>query len=134
MSLDTEKLHRLLAKGFPELYRHDPDHWRAMLDTARAYAQTCLRQGERVKLGDIAVIVQNAIKIDPEFETFVKGKSLPQKYWVAWFAEYLIDQEYPQPDLGAGSADEDKGTSPRFKPQSAPRDADKPGKSLTKRP
>ncbi|HET9285450.1 MAG TPA: hypothetical protein VFR24_26155 [Candidatus Angelobacter sp.] len=99
MSLDTEKLHRLHGKGFPEFYKKHPNKWKEMVDKARDYAQTCVGANEKVRVGDVVTIVQNAIKIDPEFETFVKGKSLTQKYWVAWFAEYLIDQVYPQPDL-----------------------------------
>jgi hypothetical protein len=62
-------------------------------------AKTCVGDGEKVRVGDVVTIVQNAIKIDPEFESHVKGKSLPQKYWVLWFAEYIIEQTYPQPDL-----------------------------------
>lgn len=99
MSLDTEKMHRLAGKGFPDLYKKHPDKWQEMVHTARDYAQTCVGEGEKVKIGDVVTIVQNAIKIDPEFETHVKNKALPQKYWVLWFAEYVVEQVYPQPDL-----------------------------------
>ena len=102
MSLDTEKLHRLKGKEFPELYKKHPKKWAEMVTTARDYAQTCVGTSEKVRIGDVATIVQNAIKIDPEFEAHVKGKSLPQKYWVVWFAEYIIEQSYPQPDLTTG--------------------------------
>jgi hypothetical protein len=47
----------------------------------------------------VITIVQNAIRIDPEFEAHVTKKGLTQKYWVLWFAEYLIEEIYPQPDL-----------------------------------
>jgi hypothetical protein len=70
-----------------------------MVNKARDYAQTCVGQGEKVRVGDVVTVVQNAIKIDPEFEAHVKSKSLPQKYWVLWFAEYIIEQTYPQPNL-----------------------------------
>ena len=99
MSLDTEKLHRLKGKEFPELYKKHPKKWKEMVQKARDYAQTCVGQGEKVRIGDVTTIVQNAIKIDPEFEAHVKTQSLPQKYWVLWFAEYLIEEIYPQPDL-----------------------------------
>lgn len=99
MSLDTEKLHRLHAKSFPELYKKHPTKWPEMVNKARDYAQTCVGVGEKVRIGDVATIVQNAIKIDPEFESHVKLKGLTQKYWVVWFAEYIIEQTYPQPDL-----------------------------------
>jgi hypothetical protein len=99
MSLDTEKLHKLNGKGFDKLYNRCSDKWREMVATARAYAQTCVSEGERVRIGDVVTIVQNAIKIDPDFEKFAQGKSLTQKYWVVWFAEYIVEQVYPQPDL-----------------------------------
>jgi hypothetical protein len=104
MSLDTEKLHRLKGKEFPGLYKKHPEKWKEMVHKARDYAQTCVGTGEKVRIGDVVTIVQNAVKIYPEFETHVKNKSLPQKYWVLWFAEYLIEQIYPQPDLTPGKA------------------------------
>ncbi len=101
MSLDTEKLHRLTGKGFPELYKKHPNKWKEMVVTARDYAQTCVGEGEKVRIGDVVNIVQNAIRIDPEFESHVNKKGLTQKYWVLWFAEYAIEQSYPQPDLSS---------------------------------
>src|ERR1700733_2285832 len=90
MSLDTEKLHRLKGKGFYELHSEQPEKWREMVDKARDYAQTCVADGERVRIGDVAAVVQNAIRIDPEFEKHLNKKGLIQKYWVTWFAEYII--------------------------------------------
>jgi hypothetical protein len=99
MSLDTEKIHRLRGKGFHELHKKHPDKWREMVHKAHDYAQTCVGPGEKVRIGDVVAVVQNAIKIDPEFEEFTKSKSLPQKFWVSWYAEYIVDSVYPQPDL-----------------------------------
>jgi len=99
MSLDTEKMHRLRGKSFDKLYDAHPDKWKEMVETARDYAQTCVGEGEKVRIGDVVSVVQNAIKIDPAFEAHVKGKTLPQKYWIAWFAEYIVERAYPQPDL-----------------------------------
>jgi hypothetical protein len=99
MSLDTEKLHRLKGKGFYELHGGQPEKWQEMVDKARDYAQTCVADGERVRIGDVVAVVQNAIRIDPAFEKHLNGKGLTQKYWVTWFAQYIIDQVYPQPEL-----------------------------------
>jgi hypothetical protein len=99
MSLDTEKLHKLRGKGFEEVYRKYPEKWKEMVDTAKDYAGTCVSEGEKVRIGDIVTIVQNAIKIDPEFEKHLAKKGLTQKYWVVWFAEYIVEQVYPQPVL-----------------------------------
>jgi hypothetical protein len=44
-------------------------------------------------------VIENAIRIDPMFEKHTKDKTLPQKYWVTWFAEYVVERVYPQPVL-----------------------------------
>lgn len=99
MSLDTEKLHKLKGKGFFELYGESPDKWNEMVGTAKAYAETCVPEGEQVRTGDIVSIVQNAIKIDSDFEKHRAKKGLTQNYWLVWFAEYIVEQVYPQPVL-----------------------------------
>ena len=101
MSLDTEKLHRLKAKSFDQLYTNHANKWREMVETALTYARTCVGEEEKVRIGDVIAVVQHAIRIDPTFEEHTKGKSIPQKYWVTWFAEYILDCVYPQPDLNA---------------------------------
>ena len=97
MSLDTEKLHRLKGKSFDTLYASNPDKWKKMVQDARDYVETFLAPGEKVRIGDVVAIVQNAIRIDPEFEQHTKA--IRQRYWVVWFAEYLVEQVYPQPVL-----------------------------------
>jgi hypothetical protein len=99
MSLDTAKLHRLNGKSFDKLYEGSAEKWNEMVASARDYAQTCVGVGEKVRIGDVVEVVQNAIRIDPTFEKYVKSKTLPQKFWVSWFAEYIVDRVYPQPEL-----------------------------------
>src|SRR5579872_4785561 len=99
MSLDTDKLHRLKAKGFQELYEKHPEKWKQMVRTARDYAETCIQPEEKIKVGDVVTVVQNGIKIDPEFETHLNKKKLTQKFWISWYAEYIVEQTFPQPDL-----------------------------------
>lgn len=96
MSLDTEKLHRLRGKSFVKLQSDNASKWKAMVEKARAYAQTCVGD-EQVRIGNVVTAVQMAIRIDPTFEQHTQTKVLPQKYWVTWFAEYIVDCVYPQP-------------------------------------
>jgi predicted outer membrane protein len=105
MSLDTQKLHRLKGKSFDKLYADHAAKWKEMVENARDYAQTCVGPNEKVRIGDVVEVVQNAIRIDPMFEKHTKDKSLPNKFWVSWFAEYVVDCVYPQPDL--------KGAAPK---------------------
>jgi hypothetical protein len=72
MSLDTQKLHRLKGKSFDKLYSDHQNKWMEMVENARDYAQTCVGPNERVRIGDVVEVVQNAIRIDPMFEQHTK--------------------------------------------------------------
>jgi hypothetical protein len=99
MSLDTEKLHALRGKGFDKLYASQEKKYREMADKALEYASSCVPKGERVRLGDVIAVIENAVRIDPAFENHVKIKRLTQKFWITYFAEYIVDQVFPQPEL-----------------------------------
>jgi hypothetical protein len=99
MSLDTEKLHRLTGKQFDRLYSQNPAKYTEMAHKALSYAETCIPAGERVRLGDVVSVIQNAVRIDPAFEKHLRDKKLTQNFWQAWFAEYIVEQVFPQPEL-----------------------------------
>src|SRR5712691_7862383 len=101
MSLDTEKIHRLQGKDFHLLYdnNNNPNKWHEMVRKARDYARSIVPPAEQVRVGDVVEIVQNAIKIDPQFEEHFNREKLTQKFWVPWYAEYIVDKTFPQPDL-----------------------------------
>jgi hypothetical protein len=99
MSLDTERIHRLKSKSFDMLHSTHAQKWKEMVTNAKTYAQTCVTDGDKARIGDVVIVVQNAIRIDPAFEQHMKSRGLTQKYWVAWFAEYIVEAVYPQPNL-----------------------------------
>jgi len=74
-----------------------------MVQKARDYAQTCVGKDDKVRIGDVVEVIVNEIRIDPTFEKHTKDKTLPQKFWVFYFAEYIVDRVYPQPDLKKGA-------------------------------
>jgi hypothetical protein len=95
MSLTLERLHRLRGKGFDKLYSDHEEKWGEMVANATEYAKTFIGDDEKIRPGDVAEILQNALKVDPDFERYVKDKGLQQKYWVSWFSEYILDQIFP---------------------------------------
>jgi hypothetical protein len=77
MSLDTEKIHRLNGKKFDILYATHEEKWKAMVANATEFAKTYLKEGgDKVRPADISAILQNAIKVDPQFEAHLDGKKL----------------------------------------------------------
>jgi hypothetical protein len=99
MSLTVETLHRLRSKGFDTLYSKHEAKWKALVENATTYAKTYIGGTDKVRPADVAEVLQNALKIDPDFEGHVKGKSLKEKYWVAHFADYIMDQIYPPAEI-----------------------------------
>ena len=99
MSLTVETLHRLRSKGFDDLYAKHEAKWNALVENATTYAKTYIGGNDKVRPADVAEVLQNAIKIDPDFEEHTKGKSLKEKYWVVHFADYIMDQIYPPAEI-----------------------------------
>jgi hypothetical protein len=100
LSLDTEKIHRLKAKKFDSLYATYEEKWKEMVANATGFAKTFLGDGsDKVRPADVSAILQNAIKVDPDFEKHLESKKLQQKYWVAWFSDYAVEQVYPSPEI-----------------------------------
>ncbi len=99
MSLDTEQIHKLNRKGFDKLYSDNPEKFAEIAQTALNYAFTCVPVGEKVRRGDVVSIVTNAVKILPSFEAHLQKTKLTQKYWQTLFAEYVLEQVFPQPDF-----------------------------------
>ena len=99
MSLDTEQIHRLNKKGFDKLYAADPKMFKEMAEKALNYANTCVPPGEKVRVGDVVLIITNAVRILPSFEDHLQKRKLTQKYWQVMFAEYILEQVFPQPDF-----------------------------------
>jgi len=70
-----------------------------MVSNAKDYAKTFIKEGEKIRPGDVAEILQNALRVDPNFEAFIKKQGLQQKYWVVYFADYILDQVFPSQQI-----------------------------------
>jgi hypothetical protein len=100
LSLDTDKVHRLKGKGFDKLYDKHRDKWNEMVANATTFAKSYLEgTGDPVRPADVSAILQNAVRVDPDFESHLHVKSLQQKYWVEWFSDYVVEKVYPLPEI-----------------------------------
>lgn len=99
MSLTTETLHRLLSKSFDKFYKDHEDKWKKCAENAATYVKSFIGEKDKPRPADVAEVLQNALKIDPDFENFASNKKLKEKYWVADFADYIIDQIYPPAEV-----------------------------------
>ena len=95
MSLTLEIEHKLNGKGFDALYQGHIPKWVEMAAKAREYTETCIKDGQAVRPGDVSENLQNGIKIDPDFEQHLKTRKLTQKYWIRHFSDYILEKIYP---------------------------------------
>ena len=97
MSLTLEQRRRLLAKSFDKLFQQHHDKWNEMIDNAVDYANKYIKGADKVHPGDVVELLLEPLKLDPDFSAHVT--KLPQQMWVKWFAEYILEQRYPPPEL-----------------------------------
>jgi hypothetical protein len=100
MGLDTEKIHRLKAKSFDQLYTKHKAKWDELVKSTANYAKASMKGvGDKPRREDIAAILHNTVKVDPDFELHMETRKLNQKYWSLWFSDYVVEQVYPSPDI-----------------------------------
>jgi hypothetical protein len=100
LSLDAEKVHALNAKEFNKLYSDYEDLWRELAGSAAAHANSFLEMnGEVVRPGDVAAVLQLSVKVNPTFEKHLQDRRLTQKYWASYFSDYIVEQIYGRPDI-----------------------------------
>jgi hypothetical protein len=95
MSLDTFKLHKLVAKGFDKLYTDHKAKWDKMVEKAAESVKEGVAANETIRAGDVIATVEHGIRISTEFDNHLTLKKLTQKYWATRFAEYIVEQNYP---------------------------------------
>jgi len=92
MALSQKKLQALRRNRFERLYTGHQALWRDRARNAHAYAAQGLPDGERVRVDDVAAVLLPILETDPTLSQFVQIARLPQKYWAAYFCDYILDQ------------------------------------------
>ena len=101
MSLDAEKIHKLKAKEFNDLYGFNEDLWRELVWSAASHVKGFLeKNGEMVRPGDVSAVLQLSVKVNPAFEKHLEKKRLTQRYWVEYFSDYIVEQIFGTPEIG----------------------------------
>ena len=99
MSLDTYKLHKLVAKGFDTLYTDHAAKWNKMVEKAAESVKACMADNEPVRAGDVIATVEHGIRVSKEFDHHLAVKKLTQQYWATRFAEYVVEKKYPHAEI-----------------------------------
>ena len=99
MSLTTKKILELKDKSFDKLYASAPEKYAAMANLAVEFVYARGNAWDKVLLGDVAEILRGAVEIQSAFLAHLKERKMPLGSWSLDFAEYILEQVYPQPEL-----------------------------------
>jgi len=96
MALNLVKEMRLQDAGLIDLYDKELKLWRAMAEQAYAYTAGYVEaSGATVRQDDVVPALQPVLEVAPELRQFLEREKLRQHYWYEWFAELVIDRQWP---------------------------------------
>ena len=95
MALTLEKLQRLEAVDATDFFQRDRARWLMAARRAHNYVKAGFG-GKEVRIDDCVTPLVAVMEIDRAYREFLNRKKLRQKYWMADFAEYVLDQTWPE--------------------------------------
>jgi hypothetical protein len=99
MCLTAKIMIELKDKSFDKLFSGRKRRYTELANMTVGYARGCGVPGEKVWLGDVAELLKNTIANQPEFLAHLSQRKLAEGSWSMSFAEYILEQVYPQQEL-----------------------------------
>jgi len=84
---------RLESKEFNGLFDDHSDEWSGLAVDARAFMANGM-DGVEPTVDDIKKSLLPLVEIHPRLRAFLAENGLTQKYWIADFADYILDRVY----------------------------------------
>ncbi len=93
VALTTEHLQRLQRVGLDAFFTKERADFQVLAQEAFNYAEQMVAPtGQRILVDDVAAPLLLALTLNKKLAEFLASKKLTQKYWVAWFADYVLNQ------------------------------------------
>lgn len=93
MALTAENEQRLQAAGLIDFFDKNRPLFNDMAEEAYTYASKYVTSaGLPVRIDDVAVAFEPALKVSVPLEKFLATKRLTQKYWFRYFADLVLDR------------------------------------------
>lgn len=92
MALTQQKLQALQDKGLDKFFMTRKADWVKTAHGAYDYFDSTLPSAQHPRPDDVAGILVKIAEIDVALKDFLQSKSLTQKYWIAYFCDYIIEQ------------------------------------------
>lgn len=95
MALTLEKQIRLDSAGVTAYFNTNRPAWKTAAKRAYDYIKTGFA-GQPVRIDDVVEPLVSVVEIDKSYRDLRNKKKLTQKYWIADFAEYVLDQVWDE--------------------------------------
>ena len=93
MALTAEHEQQLRDAKLIDFFDRNRALFKQVAKEAYAYASSyVLKAGLPVRMDDVAVALELALKVSDPLEKFLAGARLSQKYWYRYFADLIIDR------------------------------------------
>jgi hypothetical protein len=100
MGLNREMLIDLTDQSFHKLYESHKKKWDFIVETAVKCVSPWLTESDILRRADLSKAAEGAIRVESDFKAHCATHGIADlKQWAAWFAEYVVDQVYPEPDV-----------------------------------
>ncbi len=92
VSLTVEEYQSLVNVGLVKFYETNKAMFRAMAQSAFNHTESMVAvTGLPVRVDDVIMILEPALRILPVLLTYLSGRKLTQKYWFSRFGDLILD-------------------------------------------
>jgi hypothetical protein len=97
MALTAENEQRLGDAGLVELFEQHRPMFTAMAGEAYRYAASYVQPaGLPVRVDDVAMPLELALRVSEPLETYLAAHRLTQKYWYKYVADLILDRTWEE--------------------------------------
>lgn len=96
MALTLEAEQRLTAIGLVQLFEDHRDDWKAAADRTYNFIREGFPDGSPIRQDDIAKALTPILEVNEILRKFLSSKKQRQKFWIAYFTDYIIDQVWEE--------------------------------------
>jgi hypothetical protein len=94
MALTRKEEQRLERAKLTEFFENNRDQWKLLAQHAYDYVMGNFPVGTTIRRDDVAEALTPILEVNESLIDSLDEKSLKQKYWYAYFCDFILDQTW----------------------------------------
>lgn len=95
MSLTQKAEQQLRAVGLTDFFEEDPEPWCILARETYTFVVKHFPDGAVVRPDDVASALRPLLDVHEGLGACLEEKKLKQRYWVSYFADWILDRTWP---------------------------------------